>query len=233
MPALAPFYTEWEMKFDPGSYVIFAGRNYWMPWAIVTLYAALVFGGKAAMKKWPAFDLQGPLKWWNCALAVFSTMGMLRTVPQLVYNLYTHGFAYTVRAGDKLVSRRFHAHHLPPAQICEPAEVAYGSGATGLWVMLFIFSKIPELFDTAFIVLRKKKLIFLHWYHHITVLLYCWDSYASCAAPGLWFMAMNYTVHALMYTYYTLAAMATVPGGPQLSPPCRSPRWQWASWCAP
>ena len=77
--------------------------------------------------------------------------------------------------------------------------------------MLFIFSKIPELFDTAFIVLRKKKLLFLHWYHHITVLLYCWDSYASYAAPGLWFIAMNYTVHAIMYFYFFLTACGYRP----------------------
>ncbi len=88
-------------------------------------------------------------------------------------------------------------------QLCGSAEISYGSGATGLWVCLFIFSKVPELFDTAFIVLRKKPLIFLHWYHHITVLLNCWDSYASRSAPGLWFLSINYTVHAIMYAYFS------------------------------
>jgi elongation of very long chain fatty acids protein 6 len=33
--------------------------------------------------------------------------------------------------------------------------------------------------DTLFIVLRKKPLIFLHWYHHITVLLFCWHAFAT------------------------------------------------------
>jgi len=40
-------------------------------------------------------------------------------------------------------------------------------GATGLWVQLFILSKIPELIDTFFIVQRKRPLIFLHWYDTI------------------------------------------------------------------
>ena len=77
--------------------------------------------------------------------------------------------------------------------------------------MLFIYSKVPELIDTVFIVLRKKKLIFLHWYHHITVLLYCWHAFATLAGTGLYFVAMNYSVHAVMYGYYCLQALKMVP----------------------
>lgn len=35
--------------------------------------------------------------------------------------------------------------------------------ATSLWGLLFAWSKILEFGDTAFIILRKQKLIFLHW----------------------------------------------------------------------
>lgn len=48
-------------------------------------------------------------------------------------------------------------------QVCSPAEPAFGSGSAGLWTMAFIMSKVPELLDTAFIVLRRKQLLFLHW----------------------------------------------------------------------
>lgn len=77
-------------------------------------------------------------------------------------------------------------------------------------VSVFFFTSCVSLSvspgDTLFIVLRKQKLIFLHWYHHITVLLYSWYSYKDMVAGGGWFMTMNYLVHAVMYSYYALRA---------------------------
>lgn len=95
--------------------------------------------------------------------------------------------------------------------VCEPPINSWGTGPTGLWVMLFIYSKLPELVDTVFIVLRKRPLIFLHWYHHVTVLFFCWNAYATLAGTGLYFVAMNYSVHALMYGYYCLMALNMCP----------------------
>jgi len=95
--------------------------------------------------------------------------------------------------------------------VCAQGEHTWGAGETGFWVMLFIFSKVPELIDTAFIVLRRKPLIFLHWYHHVTVLLFCWSSYSTMAASGLYFVAMNYSVHAIMYGYFGLQTLHLVP----------------------
>ena len=54
----------------------------------------------------------------------------------------------------------------------------------GLWVLLFALSKVAELGDTIFIVLRKQNLIFLHWYHHILTLIHCWNSYAEQTGTG-------------------------------------------------
>ena len=72
---------------------------------------------------------------------------------------------------------------------------------------MFTLSKVPELGDTVFIVLRKQPLIFLHWYHHVTVLLYAWYSYSDYIATARWFICMNYLVHSIMYTYYALKAL--------------------------
>ena len=76
---------------------------------------------------------------------------------------------------------------------------------------VLVFLKRSELMDTFFIVIHKKKLIFLHWYHHITVLLYCWHSYVTKTPSGLYFCVMNYGVHSVMYFYYFLMAIKIRP----------------------
>ena len=63
---------------------------------------------------------------------------------------------------------------------------------------------LAELVDTLLLILRKAPVIPLHWYHHATVLLYCWHSYAARIGTGLWYAAMNYSVHAIMYFYFGL-----------------------------
>jgi hypothetical protein len=45
----------------------------------------------------------------------------------------------------------------------DPVQKGGLSGAGGFWTLAFVLSKLPELGDTAWIVLRKRPLIFLHW----------------------------------------------------------------------
>jgi len=115
---------------------------------------------------------------------------MARTVPHLAHSLY-----------NKTMEEN----------VCTKPEDDWGSFSTGFWVQLFIYSKPFELIDTYFIVARKRPLIFLHYYHHVTVLLFCWHSYASESATGIFFVAMNYTVHAIMYGYFCLMALKMKP----------------------
>lgn len=75
-----------------------------------------------------------------------------------------------------------------------------------LWGWLFALSKVFELGDTFFIVLRKTPLSFLHWYHHITVFVYTWYCITEPNASSHVFSTMNYVVHTVMYSYYALRA---------------------------
>jgi elongation of very long chain fatty acids protein 6 len=171
----------------------FARENYWLPVVACVLYLAWCYFSTIYMKDRERFDLRYPLAYWNLFLAVFSAYGMIRTVPHMIYDLQHATFEETV-----CLHPSAHPQH-------------WGTGATGLAVQLFIFSKFPELIDTVFITLRKRPLLFLHWYHHFTVLLFCWISYATESGAGLYFVSMNYSVHAIMYFYYYLMAIKVVP----------------------
>jgi len=188
-PWMEPFYMEWEKNYDVAAAYQWVAENSWVPIVSLVLYLVFIVAGTKIMENRKAFDLKMPLAAWNLFLSLFSFWGMSRVVPHLLYMMYTQ----TIRE-----------------QACTPPENAYGDGAAGLWVMLFCVSKVFELIDTVFIVLRKKPLMFLHWYHHVTVLLYTWFSYSK-RNPGIHFVGMNYSVHAFMYGYYFLMAVKLLP----------------------
>lgn len=79
----------------------------------------------------------------------------------------------------------------------------FTKGSNGFWGWLFIVSKLFELADTVFLVLRKKPLMFLHWYHHILTLIYAFYSYPHTPGFNRWGIFMNFFVHAFMYRYVT------------------------------
>jgi len=190
-PVLEPFYLDVEKKYDVLPILDgMAANNYVIPFVAVIVYFSLCYFLSQYMKNRPAYDLRGPLAVWNLFLSIFSMYGTLRVTPHLL---------------DKMTRMTFEE------TVCDSAHTYYGAGAAGLAVQLFILSKIPELFDTIFIILKKKPLIFLHWYHHITVLLYCWNSYVTESGAGVYFVAMNYTVHSVMYLYYFLQAVRVLP----------------------
>ena len=148
------------------------------------VYVAAIYLGQHYMASRPAFQLRTPMAIWSACLAVFSIMGASRMVPHILFLLRNHG-VYTV--------------------ICDPSFYYYIPMA--YWTYVFTISKLYELGDTVFIVARKQKLSFLHWYHHITVFMYCWQGYALDSPTGSPFGSMNFLVHAFMYTYYFLKAM--------------------------
>ena len=150
--------------------------------SISAFYIITIFGLQHFMQNRPKFDLRGPLMMWSLLLFGFSFYGFC------VAGVYHWSYAYNY--GWK-------------RSVCDDVII---EKQVGLWSYLFCFSKGPELLDTYFIVLRKKKLIFLHWYHHITVFIYCWYSYGHLTNPQQWFITMNYFVHALMYLYYAVRA---------------------------
>lgn len=162
-----------------------------LPSIVVCVYMVAIFAGKRYMSNRKAWQWKKQLAVWNLSLSIFSFVGMFRMLPPLMHNMNT-------------MSLR--------ENICGDAYPHYIAGSTGTWVQFFILSKFPELIDTFFIVIHKKPLIFLHWYHHVTVLLYVWHGSYSVKNPvSPVFGAMNYAVHAMMYGYYFLMAVGKKP----------------------
>ena len=146
--------------------------NHWeIPIAAATLYLLMIAtlkltmgprnGGRKALK------LTRVVLAWNFFLSAFSIAGMCYTVPLLLF-----GESGVLTAGWY-------------ASVCNSAA-SYGHGYPGLFVCLFIYSKLAELLDTFFLLVRKSPVIFLHWYHHLTVLLFCWHAYSARIGTGLW-----------------------------------------------
>lgn len=189
-PTLGKTYFNWEADFDVLVIRDWMKENSVVPIVAVILYLILVFGGRKYMSDKPAGNWRTSLAFWNFGLSLFSWIGFFRVFPHILHNIMTHS------------TRDL---------ICNNPEAMYGSGSTGFWVQMFILSKFPELIDTFFIVIHKKPLLLLHWYHHITVLLYCWFAYAGHSPVGGYFACMNYGVHAIMYGYYFLMAIRKKP----------------------
>ncbi|KAL1264878.1 hypothetical protein QQF64_005233, partial [Cirrhinus molitorella] len=180
---------DFERQFDQRVAYEWFQHNWGSAFVLSGAYAAVIFLGRAFMKDRQKLDLRTPLVLWSLCLALFSIMGATRTGWYMFNMVTSHGLRESV---------------------CDTEF--YSAPISKFWAFAFALSKAPELGDTVFIVLRKQRLIFLHWYHHITVLLYSWYSYRDQVAGGGWFMTMNYSVHAFMYSYYTArAAGARVP----------------------
>jgi len=73
-------------------------------------------------------------------------------------------------------------------------------------LFFFCISKIFEYIDTVFLVLRKREVRFLHWYHHVATMWFCWMAWAANLENGGLFAAMNLVVHSIMYSYFAASA---------------------------
>jgi len=150
---------------------------------IAAIYLVIVYSARSFVHK--KHNTKYVLAIWNACLAAFSLYGACNVTWLLFEDLMKHGFDKTVCDGN------YYAYRKP---------LAY-------WLYLFCLSKFPELFDTAFIIMRKAPLQILHTYHHASVLIFAWHIMAYGPGASYWYGAMNFLVHAIMYTYYCVRAI--------------------------
>lgn len=167
---------------------------FWLP-IIVPLYLVLVFGGPLFMKNREALECKPILALWNLSLSLLSVV--------MFYSTFTRVGAETVNAGSDWL---YYLITLP-----EPYDARVWNGPHMFWMWVFGLSKVFELFDTALLVVRKRKVGLLHWYHHTTVLVFTWFCMNVVASPGFVFGIMNAFVHSIMYFYYFLTSLGYRP----------------------
>lgn len=146
IPIAFPF----EENFDAKYHIKWFKNNWTLSIYISIAYISFVYFGTKVMKNREKFDLRLPLTVWSLILCFYSLASTIRLVPEL-WNTYQNlGFKGSI------------------------LDVSYRQDNRIIfWIWLFIWSKVIELGDTVFIILRKQKLIFLHWYHHFTTLTFC------------------------------------------------------------
>lgn len=188
-----------SMQVDPHADV--AGREYnwhqharglvWprltVPFALAALaYRPTVLLGIKLMQDRKKFDLRYPLFCWNMMLSLVSGVAAWIVLVDLVGELSRKDVVTTLC--DHSIYTKWSA-----------IAVAY-----------FNATKIFEWGDTIFLIVRKRRVIFLHWFHHLLTMVYCWHaslfSYRADAS-GFFFAGMNLFVHAVMYLYFALAAI--------------------------
>jgi len=186
--------TEFENSFKAHDFMdvcTWMSERMWICFAIAGFYIVSIFGIQKYMKNRPKFNLKYTMAAWNLLLAIFSFCGACRTLPTLI-NLYNKVGVYGI--------------------LCENGLNEWvATDPAGPWSVVFLWSKIPELVDTYFVVLQGKQLIVLHWVHHFSVMMCGWHGAATMNFNGIVFIAMNYTVHAAMYFFYFLGALGYRP----------------------
>lgn len=169
-------------------------RHFEVPIFATAIYLVMVFKGQEYMKDRPAFQVKWLFILWNFILSVFSICGAVMSVRIFMgYLEEPDGWFNTVCRSPRDHPRGF-----------------YHPNKNAFWAFAFSLAKIPEMLDTLFLVVQKKPIIFLHWYHHVTVMLFCWQGLIIDVLPCLYFMTMNFIVHGVMYPYYFFMSLSPI-----------------------
>lgn len=161
-------------------------RSYWHFSIYASIiYLAVIYFLQRYMKTRPPFDLKRTTITWNGFLAFYSICSTIRGIP-----VFYFGFSYFT----------FYC------MVCDKAFVEKQPQLV-FWLTIFLFSKMWELGDTMLIILRKRNLMFMHWYHHITTLLMMWYAMFREASIGVFYFYLNVIVHSFMYTYFVAKLM--------------------------
>ncbi|EGV61350.1 Fatty acyl-CoA elongase/Polyunsaturated fatty acid specific elongation enzyme [Yamadazyma tenuis] len=152
--------------------------------AAIATYYLVIFGGDFIFKKFKItpFVLNGPFQVHNVILTTASSTLLVLMVEQIFPMIYYEGLYYAICSAK-----------------------AWTQELEVLYYFNYIF-KFVEFVDTLFLVIKQKRLTFLHTYHHGATALLCYTQLTGKTAISWVPITLNLWVHVVMYFYYFLAA---------------------------
>lgn len=162
----------------------------WPIMSILSLYLLFVLKfGPGFMESRKPFSLKNPILLYNAFQTIFNAwiVSMLFTTPGAIHYIINHLCYPIPRHQNQFLLRELYS---------------------GSW--FFFISKVFDLLDTVFFVLRKKQsqVTFLHVYHHVNMVFTTWAYLRFIKGEQLLLGAViNSFIHVIMYSYYFLSAL--------------------------
>ena len=150
--------------------------------AAIATYYLVIFGGRELLRGFKPFKFNYMFQLHNLLLSSGSLVLLALFIEQLTPMLVRHGIYYG---------------------ICNIG--AWTQPMVTLYYMNYIV-KFIEFTDTVYLVLKHKKLTFLHTYHHGATALLCYTQLIGTTSISWVPITLNLGAHVLMYWYYFLAA---------------------------
>ncbi|XP_066039751.1 very long chain fatty acid elongase 4-like isoform X1 [Chamaea fasciata] len=217
--------STWQKTQEFYNWVLESGDPRTDPWPLVyspvpvtlvfTSYLLMVALGPSCMRQRQRLELRAPLLAYNLAMVALSSYMFYEFLVTSVLANYSYlcqpvdysrselgmrtlgGQGYSVVENVLILGKALNA---VPCAAQQMARVCW-------W---FFFSKVIELLDTVFLILRKKQeqVTFLHVYHHGSMLFNWWSGVKYVPGGQAFFIGMlNSFVHIFMYGYYALASL--------------------------